>query len=147
MMTDGLAAIKSGKCWPRFTVKGVAAATPLTIPLPALIGEELLGRQTGRCHVSPIGRSEGLAQVKDISEKILYWLSLGVQLRALAERLLDRFADTVGDLPASAGSYCSESDGPYGHSFEAPVVAGHSLKPKSTRYSLVENHNQHSPKS
>jgi len=93
MMTDGLAAIKSGKCSPRFTVKGVAAATPLTIPLLVLIGEELLGRQTGRCHVSPIGRSEGLAQVKDISEKILYWLSLGVQLRALAERLLDRFAD------------------------------------------------------
>ena len=40
------------------------------------------------------GGVKDLPEVKDISEKILYWLSLGVQVRALAERLLDRFADT-----------------------------------------------------
>jgi hypothetical protein len=37
-----------------------------------------------------------------IEERILYWLSLDTQVRALAERHLERFAVTVGDLPAGA---------------------------------------------
>jgi hypothetical protein len=37
-----------------------------------------------------------------IDERILHWLSLDLEARVLAERLLERFAVTVGDLPASA---------------------------------------------
>jgi hypothetical protein len=37
-----------------------------------------------------------------IEERILYSLSLDTQVRALAERHLERCAVTVGDLPASA---------------------------------------------
>lgn len=47
------------------------------------------------------GGVKDLVAVEDIKEKVLYWLSLDRRVRALAERLLDRFADTVGDLPAS----------------------------------------------
>ena len=35
-----------------------------------------------------------------IEERILYWLSLNLRVRALAERHLERFAVTVGDLPS-----------------------------------------------
>jgi hypothetical protein len=47
-----------------------------------------------------------------IEERILYWLSLDMQVRALAERLLERFAVTVGDLPASAADHHAEPGGP-----------------------------------
>jgi hypothetical protein len=60
-LVTGAARRKNGKCSPRFTVQGVAAAPPLTIPLPPVLGEESWGRSTGRCHVSPMGRSQGLA--------------------------------------------------------------------------------------
>ena len=48
-----------------------------------------------------------------IEEQILYWLSLDLQVRALAERLLQRFAVTVGDLPASAAHHHAEPGGLY----------------------------------
>ena len=43
-----------------------------------------------------------MQSVEAMAKRILYWLSLDMQVRALAERLLQRFALTVGDLPASA---------------------------------------------
>jgi hypothetical protein len=43
-----------------------------------------------------------MSQSSRIEERTLYWLSLNTQVRALAERLLERFAVTVGGLPASA---------------------------------------------
>jgi len=46
-----------------------------------------------------------MPQSSTIEERILYWLSLDLQVRALAERLLERFAVTVGDLPASAAHW------------------------------------------
>src|SRR5438105_883938 len=73
--------------------------------------------------VSPMGRSEALSSVAEITERILYWLSLDMQVRALAERLLQRFADTVGDLPASAKHHHSEAGGLHRHSLEVALKA------------------------
>jgi Putative helicase len=58
-----------------------------------------------------------------IEEQILYWLSLDLQVRALAERLLQRFAVTVGDLPASAAHHHAEPGGLYRHSLEVALKA------------------------
>jgi hypothetical protein len=58
-----------------------------------------------------------------LTEKILYWLSLDTQARALAERLLVRFRATVGDLPASAEHHHSEAGGLYQHSLEVGLRA------------------------
>jgi hypothetical protein len=53
-----------------------------------------------------MGTSEAVMQsVETMSERILYWLSLNTQVRALAERLLQRFAVTVSDLPVSAAHH------------------------------------------
>ena len=56
-------------------------------------------------------------------EQILYWLSLDLQVRALAERLLQRFAVAVGDLPASAAHHHAEPGGLYRHSVEVALKA------------------------
>jgi len=64
-----------------------------------------------------------LASVEQITERILYWLSLDMQVRALAERLLERFAETVGDLPASAEHHHAEPGGLYRHSLEVALKA------------------------
>lgn len=56
-----------------------------------------------------------------IEERILYWLSSDLQVRALAERLLQRFAVTVGDLPASAAHHHAEPGGLYPHSVEVAL--------------------------
>ena len=69
------------------------------------------------------GGVKDLVAVEDIKEKVLYWLSLDRRVQALAERLLDRFADTVGDLPASAGHHHSETGGLYRHSLEVALRA------------------------
>jgi len=69
------------------------------------------------------GGVEQLPSVEDITERILYWLSLDMQVRALAERLLQRFADTVGDLPASAEHHHAEPGGLYRHSLEVALKA------------------------
>ena len=58
-----------------------------------------------------------MQSVEAISERILYWLSLDLRVRALAERLLHRFAVTVGDLPASAAQHHAGPCGLYSHSF------------------------------
>src|SRR5438045_6644827 len=58
------------------------------------------------------GERDGDASVEAISERILYWLSLDTQVRALAERRLQRFAVTVSDLPASA-AHLDESTAAY----------------------------------
>ena len=54
-----------------------------------------------------------MQSIEAMSEQILYWLSLDMQVRALAERLLERFAVTVGDLQASART--TTPGGFYGH--------------------------------
>jgi hypothetical protein len=57
---------------------------------------------TGMGDPSLTGMSQGNHAVSEtVTERILYWLSLDTEVRALAERLLQRFAVTVGDLPAS----------------------------------------------
>ena len=69
------------------------------------------------------GGVKDLPSVEDITERVLHWLSLDMQVRALAERLLDRFAETVGDLPASADHHHSEIGGLYRHSLEVALKA------------------------
>jgi hypothetical protein len=64
-----------------------------------------------------------MPQSMTIEEQILYWLSLDLRVRALAERLLDRFAVTVGDLPASAAHHHAEPRGLYRHSLEVALKA------------------------
>ncbi len=64
-----------------------------------------------------------MLQSDTIEERILYWLSLDLQVRALAERLLERFAVTVGDLPASAAHHHAEPGGLYRHSLEVALKA------------------------
>src|SRR5438445_9827106 len=56
-------------------------------------------------------------------EQILYWLSLDLRVRTLAERLLERFAVTVGHLPASAAHHHAEAGGLYRHSLEVALKA------------------------
>ena len=46
-----------------------------------------------------------MLQSMSVEEQILYWLSLDLGVRALAERLLQRFAVTVSDLPARAAHH------------------------------------------
>src|SRR5438874_13749347 len=64
-----------------------------------------------------------MQSIEAMSEQILYWLSLDMQVRALAERLLERFAVTVGDLPASAAHHHAEPGGLYRHSLEVALKA------------------------
>ncbi len=64
-----------------------------------------------------------MSQSMTTEEQILYWLSLDLQVRALAERLLQRFAVTVGDLPASAAHHHAEPGGLYRHSVEVALKA------------------------
>jgi hypothetical protein len=70
-----------------------------------------------------MGRSEAVSSVQEISERILYRLSLDTQARALAARLLTKFRSMVGDLPASAEHHHSEADGLYRHSLEVGLHA------------------------
>lgn len=69
------------------------------------------------------GGVKPLSSIEEMTERILYWLSLDMEVRALAERLLPRFADTVGDLPASAEHHHSEAGGLYRHSLEVALKA------------------------
>jgi hypothetical protein len=69
------------------------------------------------------GGVSNLASVEQLTERILYRLSLDMRVRALAERLLHRFAETVGDLPASEKHHHSESGGLYRHSLEVALNA------------------------
>jgi Putative helicase len=64
-----------------------------------------------------------MQSVEAMTERILYWLSLDMQVQALAERLLQRFAVTVGDLPASAAHHHAEPGGLYRHSLEVALKA------------------------
>src|SRR5882762_8782204 len=64
-----------------------------------------------------------MQSIEAMSEQILYWLSLDMQARALSERLLERFAVTVGDLPASAAHHHAEPGGLYRHSLEVALKA------------------------
>jgi len=62
-----------------------------------------MGTGAGTGYPSLMGASETVMQsVEAISERILYWLSLNTQV---AERLLQRFAVTVSDLPASTAHH------------------------------------------
>ena len=59
----------------------------------------------------------------EMTERILYRLSLDPQARGLAERLLTRFRNMVGDLPASAEHHHSGPNGLYQHSLEVSLGA------------------------
>jgi hypothetical protein len=64
-----------------------------------------------------------LASLEYTKERVLYLLSRDTQVRALAERLLGRFADMVGDLPASADYHHANPGGLYRHSLEVALKA------------------------
>ncbi len=67
-----------------------------------------------------------MASVEQLTERVLYRLSLDMKVRALAERLLHRFAETVGVLPVSEKHLHSESGHLNGYAF----VEIRSLVPK-----------------
>jgi hypothetical protein len=62
-----------------------------------------------------------MQSVETMSELTLYRLSLDTQVRALAERLPQGFAVTVGDLPASPAHHRAKPAGLDGQSMEAPL--------------------------
>jgi hypothetical protein len=62
-----------------------------------------------------------MQSVETMSELTLYRLSLDTQVRALAERLPQGFAVTVGDLPASPANHRAKPAGLDGQSMEAPL--------------------------
>ena len=62
-----------------------------------------------------------MQSVEAMAKRILYWLSLDMQVRALAERLLRRFAVTVGDLPASPAHHHAKPGGLDRQSMETPL--------------------------
>lgn len=64
-----------------------------------------------------------MKSVEAMSERILYWLSFDMGLRALAERLPERFAVTAVDLPAGAANFHAESGGLYRHWVEVALKA------------------------
>ncbi len=64
-----------------------------------------------------------MLSVEALTDKILYRLSSDLRVRALAERLLHRFAETVGDLPASERHHHAEPGGLYRHSLEVALKA------------------------
>jgi Putative helicase len=84
-------------------------------------GRSHWGGQPGGVMSPQWGGVKALPSVEDITERVLYWLSLDMQVRALAERLLGRFAKTVGDLPASADHHHSGPGGLYQHSLEVAL--------------------------
>ena len=67
-----------------------------------------------------------MQSVETMSELTLYRLSLDTQVRALAERLPQGFAVTVGDLPASPAHHRAKPAGLDRQSMETPLsVATH----------------------
>lgn len=59
--------------------------------------------------------------VEELTERILYRLSLDPQARALTGRILERFRRLVGPLPASADHHHQEVGGLYQHSLEVAL--------------------------
>jgi hypothetical protein len=83
-----------------------------------------MGTGAGTGYRSPMGTSEKVMQpVEAVSERILYWFLADSPVRALAERLLKRFAVTVGDLPASAAHHHAEPGELYRRSLEIVLKA------------------------
>ena len=80
-----------------------------------------------------------MQSVETMTERILYWLSLDMQVRALAERLLERFAVTVGDLPASAAHHHAEPGGFCRHSLEVALEALEEFEGNKV-YENIEEH-------
>jgi len=68
-------------------------------------------------------KEQSMPSAEQLTQKILYWLSLDSQVKALAERLLTRFHSMVGDLPASADHHHSGKGGLYQHSIEVGLRA------------------------
>lgn len=62
-----------------------------------------------------------MATVEELTEQILYRLSLGPRARELAARLLERLRGLVGDLPASADHHHRSPGGLLQHSLEVAV--------------------------
>ncbi len=59
-----------------------------------------------------------IATVEELTEQILYRLSLDPRARELAVRLLERLRGLIGDLPASADHHHRSPGGLYQHSLE-----------------------------
>lgn len=62
-----------------------------------------------------------MATVEELTEQILYRLSLDPRARELAARLMERFRGLIGDLPASADHHHRSPGGLYQHSLEVAV--------------------------
>ena len=63
-----------------------------------------------------------MASVEDMTEKILYRLSLGPRARELTAKVLERCQRLIGDLPASADHHHWERGGLYHHSLEVAAI-------------------------
>ncbi len=62
-----------------------------------------------------------MASVEEMTEKILYRLSLDPRARELAARVLERCRRLIGDLPASADHHRREPGGLFQHPLEVAV--------------------------
>lgn len=69
--------------------------------------------------------------VEAMSERIPCWLSFNMEVRALAERVLERFAVTVGDLPASGRAPSHRARRVYQHSLDGAHGSGANSKETS----------------
>jgi hypothetical protein len=63
-----------------------------------------------------------MAAVEEMTEKILYRLSLDPRARELAARVLERCRRLIGELPASADYYHDEPGSLYQHSLEVAAI-------------------------
>jgi Putative helicase len=136
---------KNGESSPRFPAQGVTQRFLYPFRYHPSLGMGHRGCQPGWSRIP--NRDEvgsPCSQSKAMTERILYWLSLDMQVRALAERLLQRFAVTVSDLPVSAAHHHAKPGGLDRQSMEAPVsLAGapeltrsYPLRPSPSKISL-----------
>jgi DNA relaxase TraI-like protein len=63
-----------------------------------------------------------MATVEELTEQILYRLSLDPRARELVARLLERLQGLVSDLPASADHHHRSPGGLFQHSLELAVI-------------------------
>jgi hypothetical protein len=81
-----------------------------------------------------------MQSVETMTERILYWLSLDNRVRTLAERLLQRFAVTVGDLPASPAHHhakpAASTEAPLSLAGTPELTRSYPLRPSPSKISL-----------
>ncbi len=77
-----------------------------------------------------------MQSVETMTERILYWLSLNMQV---AERLLQRFAVRVGDLPAPAHHHAkpaASKEAPLSLAGTPELTRSYPLRPSPSKISL-----------